>query len=200
MDTRVDLYWIPLGAGGAASVRISGGIYERMCALVRRRSPLDLYHTALELHVGADRFVIENAWPSPHSDTRERGVVAQGPVWSPWLGRIRIFRYEVRCWPGGTISDASDAVAITTVTSDPVVVHRLLDLTGEIPVFTWGRRVAGSDEMWNSNSVISHLLTRGGLRAEELEPPPGGRAPGWLTGITLARKLSATYQEMGTVG
>ena len=40
----------------------------------------------------------------------ERGVVAEGPVGSRWAGRLRIFRYEVRCWRGGIIPDVDEAV------------------------------------------------------------------------------------------
>ena len=40
MKSRLELYWIPLGAGdgiGARVVRFSGGIYERLKALIQRR-------------------------------------------------------------------------------------------------------------------------------------------------------------------
>jgi hypothetical protein len=40
--------------------------------------------------------------------------------------------------------------------------------------------------MWNSNSVISWLLARSGLRPEEIHPPFGGRAPGWEAGLRVA--------------
>ena len=42
----VDLYWIPLGAGGYV-VRLSGKLYEALKALVEHRPRLDLYHSAL---------------------------------------------------------------------------------------------------------------------------------------------------------
>jgi len=54
----VDLYWLPLGAGGH-SVRLNGRAYEAVAALVERRPACDLYHTALEVHVPEGRFVIE---------------------------------------------------------------------------------------------------------------------------------------------
>jgi hypothetical protein len=40
--------------------------------------------------------------------------------------------------------------------------------------------------MWNSNSLIAWLLTRAGIDAQGLEPPTGGRAPGWRAGIDVA--------------
>jgi (2S)-methylsuccinyl-CoA dehydrogenase len=46
-STGVDLYWIPLGAGGRV-VRLSGKLFEELSALVHHRAPRDLYHAALE--------------------------------------------------------------------------------------------------------------------------------------------------------
>jgi len=46
----------------------------------------------------------------------------------------------------------------------------------------------GTGEMWNSNSVISWLLTKAGLPVETIQPPPGARAPGWDAGILVARR------------
>jgi hypothetical protein len=43
--------------------------------------------------------------------------------------------------------------------------------------------------MWNSNSVVSWLLAESGLPAERIQPPRGGRAPGWRAGVELARRL-----------
>src|SRR5436190_401470 len=41
----VDLYWLPLGAGGR-SVRSNGKAYEAWCACREHRSRCDLYHGA----------------------------------------------------------------------------------------------------------------------------------------------------------
>jgi hypothetical protein len=46
--------------------------------------------------------VIEQA-PVHDWSGAERGVVAEGPVGARWAGRFRIFRYEIRLWPGGHI-------------------------------------------------------------------------------------------------
>lgn len=183
---RVLLYWIPVGAGGAATVRASGRIYEKVRALIERRAALDLYHTAIEVHLDGGRYIVENAWPSPDDDAGARGVVVEGPVWSPWLARFRVFRYEVRCWRDGIIPDAGEAVARHTLSTDSEVARRILDLAGSVPPFTWGRRVLESEEMWNSNSVISYLLVASGISAAESRPPDDGRAPGWETGIIVA--------------
>ena len=78
------------------------------------------------------------------------------------------------------------------LTDDPDLAQHLLDLTAAVPAFTWGRDEQQTGEMWNSNSVISSLLTRSGLPVELIQPPDGGRAPGWRAGI-----LTATSTKSG---
>lgn len=184
----VDLYWIPLGAGGVGFVRMNGRVYEAVKARSEGRTALDLYHTALEVRLGGSRFTIENAWPSPNHDTASRGVVGEGPVYSRRLARFRAFRYEVRCWADGVISDADEAHGgPRRLSSDRRTARRLVDLVPFVPMMTWGRDERGVGEMWNSNSVISWLLTLSGLAPDRLDPPTGGRAPGWKAGIVAAR-------------
>ena len=110
-SASVDLYWLPLGAGDASHcVRWNGRIFEALAARCQHREALELYHSALEARLGSDRFVIEMApvWGNKEPD---RGVVGEGPVGLPWLGRSRFFRYEVRRWRNGVIPDVSEAVA-----------------------------------------------------------------------------------------
>ena len=110
MSDRVDLYWIPLGAGaGGALVRWNGWLYEAVAAVLGRRSRCDLFHSALEVCMGGVTTVIEMApvWIQ-HGD---RGVVSEGPVGARFLGRSRLFRYEVRCWRAGSIPDVAAAVS-----------------------------------------------------------------------------------------
>jgi hypothetical protein len=194
-ETAVDLFWIPLGAGGAGFVRFNGRVYEAVKARLERRQPLDLYHTALEVRVAEGRFTIENAWPSPDADTASRGVVVEGPVGSRRIARFRVFRYEVRCWRDGVIPDIAEAVASPhLVSDDPAVARRLLGLVAKVPPLMWGRDELGTGEMWNSNSVISWLLTRSGLPAASFRPPVGGRAPGWDGGIVTAARRQSTEE------
>jgi hypothetical protein len=178
----VDLYWLPLGAGGWF-VRRNGRAYEGVAARLAHRPPRDLYHSALEVHDGTARYVIEQA-PAGRTD---RGAIAAGPVGSARLGRLRIFRYEVRRWRDGTIPDIAEAVdSPRRITGDLAVARRLLQLVPPAPV--WGRDELHAGEMWNSNSVIAWLLERSGLDAASIEPPAGGRAPGWGAGIVVARR------------
>lgn len=181
------LYWIPLGAGGVGYIRLNGRIYEAISARREGRRPLDLYHTALDVVTPEGRFTVENAWPSPNADTASRGVVLEGPVFSHRLARWRPFRYEVRCWRDGVIPDAAAAVASPQqVSGDAEQAERLLGLVWSVPPLIWGRDELGAGEMWNSNSVVSWLLGAGGVAVDSIQPPAGGRAPGWDAGLVAA--------------
>ena len=187
--TGIDLYWIPLGAGGSGLVRLNGLIYEAVQARRQGRQPLDLYHTALEVRVPEGRFTIENAWPSPDIDTASRGVLVEGPVGGRRIARFRWFRYEVRCWRDGVIPDIAEAMGgPQLLSSDVFLARRLVGLVALVPPMIWGRDELGAGEMWNSNSVVSWLLSRSGFPAETIQPPAGGRAPGWSAGIMMARQ------------
>lgn len=187
LQAGIDLYWLPLGAGGH-SVRLNGRVYEAVAARLRRRPTSDLYHSGLVVHVPEGRFVIEQA-PVRDSNGAERGVVAEGAVGARWAGRFRIFRYEVRRWRNGVIPDVAEAVESPQRLSDDLLqAHRLLDLVPSVPTPVWGRDEFGTGEMWNSNSVISWLIARSGIAAESIPLPVGGRAPGWEAGIAVARR------------
>jgi len=198
--SRIDLYWIPLGAGGVGCIRFNGRLYEAMVARREKRPPLDLYHTALEVSTAEGSFIIENAWPSPDTDIATRGVVLEGPVFGRRLARFRPFRYEVRRWRDGVIADLSHAVGgARTVSTDSARADLLLALVEQVPPMIWGRDEAGSGEMWNSNSVVAWLLSRTGVPLENVTPPSGGRAPGWKAGIALAETGGARLSP-GSVG
>lgn len=185
---HVDLFWLPLGAGAVATVRWSGRLYEAVAARHDRREARDLYHSALQVQRGADRFVVEMApvWGNHEPD---RGVVSEGPVGLPWLGRSRFFRYEVRRWRDGIIPDLAEAVASPQrVSTDIGQAQRLLSLVPAFPVVTWGRDELGTGEMWNSNSLIAWLLARSGHRLDLVNLPARGRALGWTAGLVVAAR------------
>ena len=197
-EPGVDLYWLPLGAGGH-SVRLNGRVFEAVAARLERRPPCDLYHSALEVRVPEGRFVIEQA-PVRDSNGGERGVVAEGAIGSRWAGRFRIFRYEVRRWPGGIIPDVNEAVeSPQRLTDDPDVAQRVLDLVPYVPTLVWGRDELDAGEMWNSNSIISWLIASSGLDAESIHAPAGGRAPGWSAGLIVARRQATSLDSVGPV-
>jgi hypothetical protein len=148
----------------------------------------DLYHSALEARVPEGRFVIEMA-PIPVDDAPGRGVVAEGAVGAGVARRLRLFRYEVRCWRDGVIPDVAEAVeSPRRLSDDPDCARRLLELVPHVPTPVWGRDELRTGDMWNSNSLISWLIARSGLDIEPIKPPTGGRAPGWRAGIAVARR------------
>ena len=183
MSTGVDLYWIPLGAGQRV-VRASGRLFETLSALVQRRRPGELYHSALAVSVPEGRVVIEMA-PIPDLHGERRGVVTEGPVGATLLGRFRIFRYEIRRWLGGVIPDQHEATATVRIDVDLASARRLLDLVPLVPSPVWGRDELDAGEMWNSNSVVAWLLVSGGIDVSQIAPP-SGRAPGWRAGLVVA--------------
>jgi hypothetical protein len=128
------------------------------------------------------------AWPIPDRNGASRGVVVEGPVGAHALAKFRLFRYEVRRWRDGVIPDILDAVASPQrLSEDPNQAHRVLDLITCLPPLVWGRSEAAIGDMWNSNSVISWVLVRAGVDVDTIQPPDGGRAPGWDTGVGVAR-------------
>jgi hypothetical protein len=179
----VSLYWLPLGAGGH-SVRWNGRIFEWLAARREHRSPSVLYHSALEVLVDRDRYVIEMAPVWAGAD--DHGAVQVGPVGAHWLGRSRFFQYEVRRWRDGLIPDADKAFSIECVGDDADRAQRLLELVPQVPALTWGRDELRAGDMWNSNSLVSWLLARSGHQVGTIAPPRGGRAPGWRAGLVLA--------------
>jgi hypothetical protein len=195
-EPRVDLYWLPLGAGGH-SVRLNGLVFEAVVARLERRTACDLYHSALVVRAPSGRFVIEQA-PVRDNDGAKRGVVAEGPVGSRLAGRYRIFRYEVRRWRDGVIPDIGEAVeSPQQLTGDPLLAQRVVDLVPTVPSLVWGRDESQAGEMWNSNSLTSWLIARSGLHVESVHPPAGGRAPGWDAGLVVARRQQRAADSVG---
>jgi hypothetical protein len=185
----IDLYWLPLGAGGH-SVRLNGQVFEWFAARLEHRDRCDLYHSALQVYVPEGRFVIEQA-PAWGEGSR-RGVVAEGTVGARVLGRFRLFRYEIRSWREGTIADIAEAVeSPLRLSEEPEYAQRLLELAPQVPTPVWGRDELDTGEMWNSNSTVSWLLACSGLDVESISLPRGGRAPGWKAGIAIARRQQA---------
>jgi hypothetical protein len=187
----IDLYWLPLGAGGHC-VSWNGRVYEALVARRERRARRSLFHAALEVRDDSARYVIEMG-PVWNVTADDRGVVCEGPVGARWLGRWRWFRYEVRCWRDGCIPDADEAVGgPQPLSSDVGRSTQLLQLLPQVPDLTWGRDDQGLGEMWNSNSLVGWLLSSTGHDMREIVPPRGGRAPGWGAGLALTSRQQGT--------
>src|SRR5690349_13805362 len=138
MSPYVDLYWLPLGAGGHF-VRLNGMLYEALAARLGRRARRDLYHSALEVRAGADRYVIEMA-PVWNERSKDRGAVVEGAVGSAFLGRSRAFRYEVRRWLDGRVPDVDEAIdSPRRLATEPSTAQAVLALVPQVPAPVWGR-------------------------------------------------------------
>ena len=84
----IDLYWLPLGAGGHC-VRVNGRVFEAVLSRLEHRAACDLYHAALEVRVPEGRFVIEQA---------------PVPAWRRGAARRR-YRWRGRRALGSALSD-----------------------------------------------------------------------------------------------
>jgi hypothetical protein len=194
-SAAVDLYWLPLGAGGHF-VRLNGRAYEALVARIERRPACDLYHSALQVHVPQATFVIEQT-PVPDLSGKQRGVVAGGAVGSRRAGRFRILRYEIRLWQNGHIPDVAEAVdSPRRLTTDEDRARRVLDVVAQVPTPVWGRDELGTGEMWNSNSVIAWVIATSGIETGSIRPPAGGRAPGWQAGLEVARRQGSSAAHL----
>jgi len=89
------------------------------------------------------------------------------------------------------IPDVAEAVeSPRPLSNDAEQGRRLLELVRQVPTPVWGRDELHTGEMWNSNSLISWLITRSGLDVDSIHPPRGGRAPGWHAGVVTGRRQS----------
>jgi hypothetical protein len=189
-EAWVDLYWLPLGAGGHV-VRWNGRLYEALAARHEHRAAVPLYHSALQVRLGETTYAIEMG-PVWNVSAPDRGTVCQGPVGARRLGRFRAFQYEVRCWPDGCIPDLAESVdSPVRVSANVEQAAELLRLLPQVPPLTWGRDELGAGDMWNSNSLVSWSLASTHHDVTVIGPPRHGRAPGWLAGLALARRQAA---------
>jgi hypothetical protein len=104
-------------------------------------------------------------------------------------GRLRLFRYEIRRWRDGRIPDIGEAVdSPRRLSTDPERAARILELVPCVPMPVWGRDELETGDMWNSNSLISWLIACSGMDIGDIQPPAGGRAPGWDAGLVVAAR------------
>lgn len=185
----LDLYWVPLGAGTRV-VPVCGRLYESLVARRQGRSPQPLFHAALVAgRADGVRVTVEVAPEAGGPVGHRASAVASGAVGSRLLGRSRLFRYEVRRWPGGVIPDLQYAVGgANLLTDDPRCVDAVLAALDRVPTPVWGRDELRTGDMWNSNSVVSWALAINGLAGAAPVPPNGGRAPGWQAGLVAAAR------------
>jgi hypothetical protein len=176
-----------LGAG-QTSVRLNGIAYEAVAAAVQRRRRCELYHSALVIELPGGRYTVEMT-PVPDAKPEQRGVVGSGPVGLRQLGRLRLFRYEIRRWRDGFVPDLQYAVASPIrIATHPALVRHIFDLVACVPTPVWGRDELHAGEMWSCNSVVSWTLATAGVDLDLVSLPPRARAPGWDAGIVVAAR------------
>lgn len=193
-DCGVDLYWLPVGAGTSRFQQASLRLWEAVEAARARRARMRLLHSALKLSIGAgEAYTLEL---TPAFIGGAAPPLATGPVGIRGADRFRLFRYQLRCLPGEQLPDEEWAVgAPARLSDDCAMVRRVLDMAPSVPKHVWGRRVAGTGEMWTSDSVISWLLVRAGIELANIAPPAGGRAPGWYAGIAMANGADSQERQ-----
>ncbi len=190
-DCAADLYWLPVGAETSRFQQASLRLWEALEAARARRPRATLFHSGLKLALGPGEVYTLELTPAFLGGPV--APLAAGPVGFRGADRFRLFRYQLRCLPGDRLPDEQWAVESPVRLSDSCeVVHRILALAPSIPRHVWGRRVAGTGEMWTSDSVISWLLFRAGIDLSIVAPPSGGRAPGWYAGLTIAGRKQAS--------
>lgn len=146
MTGPVQLWWLPVGAGGHLVIHTSRW-WELWIARREHRAPQPLFHATLEVVADGRRHVIEMtpAWGQPRA---ARGVVATGPVGTRLLGTSRLFRYEIRAWPDGVLPDRAYAVdSPVDIPLTPEAARALLASLPRVPVLTWGRTAPGTGDM-----------------------------------------------------
>jgi hypothetical protein len=184
---RVDLFWIPVGAGTSRLQQASLRVWEAIEATRARRPKAVLLHSALKLAYDGGRIFTLELTPAFLGGPAP--PIATGPVGLRGADRLRLFRYQLRCLPVTALPDEEWAVeSPVRLSGDCEVAQRILSLAPTVPAHVWGRRVAGTREMWTSDSVISWLLVRAGIDLSNVRPPSGGRAPGWFAGEALGRQ------------
>lgn len=179
----IDLYWMPVGAGTHLQ-RASLALYEAARAAVARRPRMALVHSALKLGRQGQLFTLELM---PLERGQPEAPLMTGPVGARLAGRLRLFTYQLRLREDDRLPDEQYRVQPPErVACEKAAVDRLLELGPALPVYTWGRRVPGTSEMWTSDSAVSWLLIKSGIDAASIALPPKSRAPGWRAGIEVA--------------
>ena len=174
----VELYWIPLGAGGHC-VRFNGRIFEALDAA--RRAPSALRPLPRGARRPARRPALHDRARRRRRTPTRRAAASSAPAPSAAATSAGCACFATRFAAG----EADRSPTWTTrsagrcrLTTDPGVARRLLDLVAAVPRPVWGRDELDAGEMWNSNSVIAWLVATAGLPADELEPAAAGQGAG----------------------
>ena len=186
----VDLYWIPLGAGGHC-VRFNGRVFEALAAARGAAASLrPLPRRARRRH--RRRAVTRSSSRRRRTATWRAGASSRrAPSAAATPGGCVVFRYEVRCWRDGSIPDLGAAVGgpMPADERSPRSPATCSTLVADRPTCRCGGATSyDAGEMWNSNSMIAWLIAgRGAAGGATCDRRPDGRAPGWAAGLEVAR-------------
>ncbi len=150
----VDLYWLPLGAGGRV-VRWCGRLYESWAAWREHRDRAALFHAGLMLRLDDTAFAVEMG-PVWNVTEPDRGVLLEGP--SARGGSAVSGLPATRCGAGraATFPDLARRCDPVRTTHEPgTVAGRPGRAPAAAAAHTWGRDELGAGEMWNSNSAVA---------------------------------------------
>ena len=187
LRAAVELYWIPLGAGGH-SVRFNGRVFEAIQAARRHRRRCDLYHAAIVVAFGGDRYTIEVA-PSPDADEASRGVVGTGAVGSRISAACACFAMRSAAGAMGPFR-TSPRRSANRAGSRPTRSRPSAPRPGRVRSETrlGPRRPQGRRDVELQFRRRLAGCHGGPGRPMQLHPPCGGRAPGWGAGLVVARR------------
>ena len=195
----VDLYWLPLGAGGH-SVRYNGRVFESVVARLEKRPVRDLYHSALVVRVPDGEFVIEQA-PAFHGDGGLRGVVAEGAVGSrrPRQATPLSLRDQMLAWrrhPGRERGRREPR----RLTNDPASRSASSTSFADVPTPGLGTRRARCrrDVELELGDLLAdraqrHRTSMACIRQHD------GRAPGWRAGVVVARRQTTSAARFASM-
>ena len=196
----IDLYWLPLGAGGH-SVRLNGLVFEAIAA--RLAAPGPPTSTTRRSRSTCRRDGRDRAGAGVGRERRP-GRRRRGSVGTRAAGRFRLFRYEVRRWRDGVIPDLAEAVESPRRLSDDRDLRAAVARAraGVADASLGSRRAAHGRDV---ELELAHLLAvvRSGLDVDSIRLPRAGaprlarRGPGGppaAGGSDLVRVFAATLR------
>ncbi len=152
----------------------------------------DYYHSVLEVQVPENGecpiYVIEmQDYIDEHSERVRVGQIKSGYFASGYFGMFVSAlvgpAYGIRKWRNGEVQDINEPGLAhpnpQVLSTDCDKAQELLNMVSQVPSHRYGTD-------WSSNSVISWLLQKNGLKPQNVSPPVHGITPGWREGIVAA--------------
>lgn len=186
--TGLELFWLPLGAGGH-SVRVNGKVYEALLARAQRRASRDLYHAALVAEL-PDGHPLSRSGPSgtgsPAPPIAARWCRARSACvrWAVAVVPLRGAALAGRSHPGPRVRRGRPASSHRR-RGRRTTCPRRRDRRAGADLGPRRARARGDVELQLRHTWV---LVRAGLDPSEVQPPSSGRAPGFDAGLAAARR------------